>query len=448
MTELALLLIPAILLPLLFNFSQVSLIIFKVINLVIVVIFALEYCLKLIVSKPHWRYAVNPWHLLDLVIIVLAALDFVPSLPFKGLRASPLLRLLRLARVFALTGRVVRRVTPSEVDAEVQAPAESTMGFSILTEKGYQRDATMEEARQAVADPAENWIDIHGLSAVDIGDLSRLLSVPAQVLESRLLQDNFPGIDFFDGYTIITLWDSTLKGRAKDELVPEVENPNVVVIYGRGYIATLSMRPPSFAGQLVSHQPSHPGEPFAIRIMYSLLKHKYDDYRSILAKLEKTVAGLEDTMVGTRPPKFLETTFRLKKTVQKQRYNIDHFVQVLDQLEKNRSRFQGTGEKINDLFIVLHGDARALEDRCRSILENATSLIELQLNKVSFDLNRVMKVLAVITCLALVPTIIGGLLGQNLKDQPYNITIHEIFFFVISLMLVGLYVFYRKGWLK
>jgi Mg2+ and Co2+ transporter CorA len=59
-----------------------------------------------------------------------------------------------------------------------------------------------------------------------------------------------------------------------------------------------------------------------------------------------------------------------------------------------------------------------------------------------------MKILAVITCLALVPTIIGGLLGQNLMDQPYNITIHEIFFFVISLMLIGLYIFYRKGWLR
>lgn len=62
-------------------------------------------------------------------------------------------------------------------------------------------------------------------------------------------------------------------------------------------------------------------------------------------------------------------------------------------------------------------------------------------------MNRVMKVIAVITCLAIVPSIIGGLLGENLVDQPYQITISEVFFLVASLMLMGLYVFYKKNWL-
>ena len=33
-------------------------------------------------------------------------------------------------------------------------------------------------------------------------------------------------------------------------------------------------------------------------------------------------------------------------------------------------------------------------------------------------------------------------------DQPFNITIREVSLVVSSLMLGGLYIFYRKGWLR
>jgi len=164
--------------------------------------------------------------------------------------------------------------------------------------------------------------------------------------------------------------------------------------------------------------------------------------------LEKTAAKIEDSSFDLKPPKFLDTVFQLKKIIQKQGYNTVHLVKLFDRLLKDSSILRGATEETRASFIALRSEAKALDDLCLTIRDNTDSLIELQLNKVSFDINRVMKVLAVITCLAVVPTIIGGLLGQNLKDQPYNITIHEIFFFVISLMLIGLYIFYRKGWLR
>ena len=84
----------------------------------------------------------------------------------------------------------------------------------------------------------------------------------------------------------------------------------------------------------------------------------------------------------------------------------------------------------------------------QNIRESLISLIELHINTVSYDMNRVMKVIAVITCLAIVPTIIGGLLGVNLMDNPYPLKITEVFFIVFSLMLIGLYTFYKMDWLR
>ena len=59
-----------------------------------------------------------------------------------------------------------------------------------------------------------------------------------------------------------------------------------------------------------------------------------------------------------------------------------------------------------------------------------------------------MMLLAVISCLGLIPAVVGGLLGENLVHQPYNVTIGEVFFLVLALMSLALYAFYRRGWLK
>ena len=63
-------------------------------------------------------------------------------------------------------------------------------------------------------------------------------------------------------------------------------------------------------------------------------------------------------------------------------------------------------------------------------------------------MNRVMKVIAVITCLAIIPATVGGLLGVNLVEGNFPIKLIEIFFVVLTLMLLGLYAFYKMEWLK
>jgi len=448
MTELALLLIPATILPLLFPFSRVSLVIFDVINILIVVIFALEYFLKLIVSKPRWKYAIEPWHILDLLIVLLAALDFLPILPVKGWRASPLLRLLRLLRVFALTGRIVKRVSPADVVDGAPRPAGSGMRFDISSETGVRKDALLETAKEAHDSPGATWIDIRGISDADMEGLSSLMAIPVHILESKLAQDNFPGLDDFPGYSIIALWDSKFEECSDSAAVPIITNSPIIAVFTGTDIVSLSKGDSPFKDSPLQAGHELPRELFSIRILYSLLKRKMGDYKEIFSRLERTVAALEDSSSDHKPPKFLDTVFHLKKIIQKQGYNTAHLVRLFDGLLKDSNVLRGASEESRASFIALRSEAKALDDLCLTIRDNADSLIELQLNKVSFDINRVMKILAVITCLAVVPTIIGGLLGQNLKDQPYNITIHEIFFFVISLMLIGLYIFYRKGWLK
>jgi Mg2+ and Co2+ transporter CorA len=105
-------------------------------------------------------------------------------------------------------------------------------------------------------------------------------------------------------------------------------------------------------------------------------------------------------------------------------------------------------EETIEMFGVLREEAEYQYDTLGNVKESLISLIELHINTVSLDMNRTMRLLAVITALSLIPAIIGGMLGENLVDQPYNVKLWEVFLVVLSMMGLGFYAFWRKGWLR
>ena len=62
-------------------------------------------------------------------------------------------------------------------------------------------------------------------------------------------------------------------------------------------------------------------------------------------------------------------------------------------------------------------------------------------------MNRVMRVLAVVSVLGLIPAVVGGLFGINLIDNPWPFTLRQVAFFVVYGTVLCLYVFLVKGWL-
>jgi Mg2+ and Co2+ transporter CorA len=63
-------------------------------------------------------------------------------------------------------------------------------------------------------------------------------------------------------------------------------------------------------------------------------------------------------------------------------------------------------------------------------------------------MNRVMRILAVVSVLGLFPAVIGGLFGMNLIDNPWHFTLPQVAFAICFLMVSCLYFFFVKGWLR
>ena len=421
------------------------------VNNFVVLAFVLEYVLKLLVAESRWQFFSNPWHVLDLLIVLLSVADVAAVLAGwqavtqLGGRHAPMLRLIRLVRVFIVAGRTVRRTGAARAEAAAPLPPRS-MEIRILEEGADIRAASQAEVCRYISAPSQTWVDLQNFSEGDLDFLSDTLKIPKYVLASKAIQESFPRIDYFPNFTTLFLWDSRLLpgDSAGGHLGPN----SFLVICANANIITVCTGASVLVERVVEERLAMPEEPFVVRVLYAILKRKLRDYEEIVRVLERRTAELEDAPVGKTPPRFLEETFELKKQIQQSVNNLWHFRQVLNSIQSGRVTLVNMRNASLSLFAILHGEAEYMLETLEHVKDSVISLIELHINTISFDMNRVMRVLAVITALSTIPAIIGGMLGQNLLGQPFRVTLSEIFVVVLSLMLLALYAFWRKGWLR
>jgi Mg2+ and Co2+ transporter CorA len=424
------------------------LVLFRAVSYVIIVIFALEYFLKLYVADSRRAYATNPWHVLDLLIVAISLIIFLPQIPFADIgRTSPMLRLLRVTRIFAVAGRTVNRAVPVK-PIEREIPSVSRMRINILTDGKVKKGALKEDIFSSLAASEYNWIDLQDVSEVDIGFISDVLKIPGVLLTSKIIKESYPKIDFFPDFTSIFLRDMTLRSEGTGIRDIDISRNNMLIILADNYIATISADKSEIFDQVISDGPVMEKEEFIISILYSIFRRKIQDYDDIVRLFEQRVIAMEELPAGVARSSFLGDTFYFKKDIQIIHSNLWHFTQVIKAIRSSKIPSGGLKENYLPLFGILYDESTYLFETSENVRDNLISLIDLHINTVSVGLNRVMRILAVITSLGLIPSIIDGLFGENLIDSPYPVRISEVFFLELSIMLLAAYAFYRRGWLR
>ncbi len=449
MIVLALLLIPTIFLPFLFKFSHMILVFFRAVNYIIILMFVLEYFLKLYVADSRKEYATNPWHILDLLIVALSITNFLPWIPFGGIgRSSPLLRLLRITRIFAVAGRTVKRAN-SEKPIEMLGPQVSRMKINIHADGKTTKGALKEDITGHLDSSGYTWIDLQEVSESDIGIISEVLHVPTVVLTGKIIKESYPKIDSFKDFASILIRDIKVKSEGTGIRGIDISRYNMLIILDDNHIATISAGKSDLFDQVsIDGSIRENKEEFIPGILYAIFRKNMTDYDEVVRLLEHRAIAMEERPAGMINPSFLEETFYFKKEIHNIHSDLWHFTQVVKALRSGKVPHGGLKEEFLPLFNILYDESTYLYETSENVRDDLVSLIDLHINTVSVGLNRVMRILAVITSLGLIPSIINGLLGENLTDSPYAMTITEIFFLETSIMLLAAYAFYRHGWLR
>ena len=454
MIALAVLMIPIVVIPLAVDLPRSVDGFLRAADYTILAVFVIEYISKAALARNLRKHVLNPWHLLDLLIILLPLSDLLPVVTEGFARSSPLLRLLRITRIVrivAVGGRAVDRKVRPHAAIQREVEAEQAMEARVMDSalENIYEDISLAEVKKYINSPSHTWVDITSVSESHFGELSDALGVPRILLDSELVEESYPRIDYFEHYSMIFARIAEPKIVQKGTKRLFVSRAGLLVVcYGQNII-TMSRQKASLFSQILEKAKKYhnPEEPLVVSILYTILKYILEKDEQITGTLEQEVMRLENIPLNERPPDFLETTFHLKKEVNQLVPSLLHLKEIVAVITSKRVPLEGFSERHEKLFDILMDEATYLHETAQDARENLLSLIDLYINTTSYEMNKVMRVIAVITCLGIIPAV-GGLLGSNLIGNPWGIHLWEVFSVVGAIMLGMGWVFYRLGWLK
>jgi hypothetical protein len=155
-----------------------------------------------------------------------------------------------------------------------------------------------------------------------------------------------------------------------------------------------------------------------------------------------------DVPVRDSSPAFFEQAFCLKRELSSMKADLWQLKGILESLARGRVPFAGLESRQLPPLESLADEVSYIYETVENMREGILALLDLHMNVVSFDVNRFMRFLAVVSVLGLIPAVIGGLLGMNVADNPFQVTLSEVAFGVSMGMLFCLWLFLIKGWLR
>ncbi len=431
--------------PMLFDASPAGTALIETAQWAIVLWFAAEYVVALVSARSKRQFLADPWRWVDLATVVIPMASALPSVS-DVLRSSPVLRLARLIRLFTLgvraSGIVVRRKDDAEGAVAAAGPVRITRhsGGPTAEPTATTRDALLEWLRGG----GPGWFHVTNPATDDVMAFGEAAGLPAGFLDTHLLTATHPHVFVGKNCTAVFLWaqPEAQEGAVERRPLLILLWAKRVLSFSRAPVAAIETPVPPAAESELSDV-SLPA-----RVAVSLIQRVVQDNETLVGGFEQQLRALEEVPLRESRPVFFEQTFRLKKQLSAAQWDLWRLKAVLQQLGDERTPLAGGSAAARESIGRLGATADYLYETVVNTREDLLAVIDLHLNVVSFDMNRVMRVLAVVSVLGLIPAVIGGLLGMNLIDNPWHFTLPQVSFVVVFGMLSGLYFFVVKGWLR
>jgi Mg2+ and Co2+ transporter CorA len=418
--------------PLLFELPRYAERGFDAAGWLIIALFALEYIAHFAAAADRRRFALDPWRMLDLAIIIAPLLALTPLVPGSAL-SSPALRMLRLFRILLFAPRVGHGLQ-RPMAAPLPPVPQGAPQVSILR-PGASVPVPCDWAAllQWAAVPSGGWLHASNLVPERLIEIASAAGVSHLMIEAALHESSYPRIESGERWTALTL-----SLRSSDDI--RHRDP-VLLLIAENDVLSLAPhpldlpQPPAVSGNLPW------GPCCALHVIHSVLSR----YEDLAGRTERTVRQLEELPAIESPASFFKETFRLKRVLSTAKGDLWRLRGLLDSLASGRRTLPGLGAERRAGLVQLAEEADYLYETVDDVREAVLSLIELHIDIAAHETNRFMRLLAIVSTLALIPAVVGGLLGMNLVEGPWPVTLGQIAFGTLVLMLAVLYAFLAKG---
>ena len=192
--------------------------------------------------------------------------------------------------------------------------------------------------------------------------------------------------------------------------------------------------------------------PLVVVVLHGILEYILNSYKIVVSDLEIELLKMEAIPRSQIPSDFLERTFQLKKEITALNSNLQHLKEILGLIVAKRVPLEGFTPAWQEMFGILKETAIYLHEASDKAKENLISIIDLHINRNSYETNKVLKILAIITALGILPSVVSGLLGENISDlyggNFFPVYLWEIVSFLGLGMIFILYIFIKLGWMR
>ena len=200
--------------------------------------------------------------------------------------------------------------------------------------------------------------------------------------------------------------------------------------------------------QALARAHREPADAKPARLLYLILDTVVDNYFPALDALDDQIDTVEDEVIGSPEPSVLQGIFGLKRQLIDLRRVLVNTRDATLHLQRDPNSIIDAEHQpfVRDIYDHV---ARLLDsvDTERDLLNNA---LDIYLSSVANRTNEVMKVLAIISTIALPALAVTGIYGMNLKGLPFQNSAHGaaiVAAITVTFTLGLLYVLRRGRWL-
>lgn len=433
--------------PSIFELSNRAQVIFEMVQWCIIGLFGVEYFYGLATTTDKRHYLKNGWKLVDLATFLIPLLTVIPDVS-DYLRSALLLRLIRLTRVITLGLRATGIITRKEEKQKFEFQSKGEVNITLIKDKilGAPKSISWEEFLKITESQSPAFFNISNVSREEAAVISKKFGLGENFLDQHLFSTGYPHLETIkDNFALFLLFPKLLSGG-------RVERDAILLISVDNILLALSKNPTGLIADITnSTLPTEQleGLPFLQKMLLIILQNVVDKNEALAGKYEDELRRLEEIPVRESRQQFFEHTFQLKKELSALAADLWRLKRILNEMSNaGELPSEMISDKMRNYIKNLTEDVEYLYETVVNIREGVLSVIELHLNVVSFEMNRVMRVLAVVSVLGLIPGVVGGMLGMNLIDNPWKFTLPQVAFFVIFSMISCLYIFFIKGWLR
>lgn len=402
---------------------------------VIIGLFALEYAVHLAVASDRAAYLRDPWRMLDAAIVLGSLASLLPSIS-DAARTMPALRILRLFRVLLFGVRAGHGVSSPALRPARPLPEGPPRVTRLASGSEAIVAGEWADLLRWAASPTSEWIHASNLAPQRLREAAEAAGVPHVMVEAALNESSYPRLESGKRWSSLTISVPSRSDLAsRDPVLMLLTEDDVLSLA----VHPLELeKPPAPLGAL----------PWGPRCALDVVRRVLERNEELAGRLERELRELEALPADESPERFFESTFRLKRALSVAKGDLWRLRGLLQMLAEGRRTLPGIGEEGRAAAARLAEEADYLYETIDNTRESVLSLIDLHINVAAHDTNRFMRLVAIVSTLGLIPAVTGGLMGMNLADSPWPVTLGQVAFGTLILILGVLYAFLAKGWLR